>query len=111
MPRTRWDARLQDVEADITDIKIRSRPLTRCTTLQHDSDGETLPCVGQLGAICPASWRDGDGVRRDARPVYPRILPPRVHLGSVRQLDRCTVQRKKMLFKGLNALISVISPR
>lgn len=26
-----------------------------------------------------------------------------------RQLDRCTVQRKKLLFKGLNALISLIS--
>jgi hypothetical protein len=51
MPRTRWDARLQEVESDITDIKIRSRPSTWCTTLQHDSDGGTLPYVRQIGVL------------------------------------------------------------
>jgi hypothetical protein len=48
MPRTRRDARLQEVEADIADIKIRSRPSTRCTPLQHDSGGETVAYVRKV---------------------------------------------------------------
>ncbi|MCW2932237.1 MAG: Transposase [Actinomycetia bacterium] len=51
MPRTRCDARLREVEADITDIKIRSRPSTGCTPLQHGSGGETVAYVRKAGAM------------------------------------------------------------
>jgi hypothetical protein len=30
---------------------LRSRPSTRCTSLQHCSGGETVPCVRQVGAM------------------------------------------------------------
>jgi hypothetical protein len=80
MPRTRWDARLQEVEADITDIKIRLRPSTRCAPLQHGSGGETVACVRKVGGIVrkvgPMETVSG------CAPVHPRILPPRVQLGK-----------------------------
>ena len=52
MPRKRLGVRFCRMLRRITAVfRIRSRLSARCTSIQHYSSGETLPCVRQPGAI------------------------------------------------------------